>query len=90
MSRQLDALLGLVDAGERRPLTAAEAGRLRVALRAQDAARRSAGGLQRALLDARRERDAARTVSEAAGVDGSSVPPVMPPRASLKPPLAAP
>lgn len=73
MSRRLNSLLALVDVGEVRPLTAVEAGRLRVALRAQDAARRSAGGLQRSLLDARRERDAARTALAAADVGGSSV-----------------
>lgn len=89
MSRRLNSLLALVDAGETRPLTAVEAGRLRVALRAQDAARRSAGGLQRSLLDARRERDAARTALAAADVGGSSVLSAAPPRRALVAPLAA-
>lgn len=50
-------LLHLIDRAERGSLLAEEAQQLRNGIRALDAARRSAGGLQRSLLSARAERD---------------------------------
>ncbi|MDX2732846.1 hypothetical protein [Streptomyces sp. PA03-2a] len=50
-------LLHLIDRAERGSLLADEAQQLRDGIRALDAARRSAGGLQRSLLSARAERD---------------------------------
>lgn len=50
-------LLQLIDRAECGSLLAEEAQQLRDGIRALDAARRSAGGLQRSLLSARAERD---------------------------------
>ncbi|MFD5508979.1 hypothetical protein ACFWIB_14550 [Streptomyces sp. NPDC127051] len=57
MSRYLNQLLALVAIAEQRPLTEAEAGQLRTQLRALAVHRQQAGGLQRGLLETRRERD---------------------------------
>jgi hypothetical protein len=54
-------LLQLIDRAECGSLHAEEAQQLRDGIRALDAARRSAGGLQRSLLSARAERDQLRT-----------------------------
>lgn len=45
-TKYLAALLAIVDTAEERPLTAAEAGRLRTQLHALDANRRRVGGMQ--------------------------------------------
>jgi hypothetical protein len=46
MNKYLAALLALADIAEQRPLTPAEAGRLRTALRSYDGDRRRAGALE--------------------------------------------
>ncbi|MCX4778133.1 hypothetical protein [Streptomyces sp. NBC_01264] len=52
-TKYLAALLALVDLAEERPLTAAEAGRLRTQLHALDANRRRVGGMTAAANRAR-------------------------------------
>ncbi|MGA4875909.1 hypothetical protein [Streptomyces lydicamycinicus] len=57
MKPTVEQLLILADRAERGPLSAEEAAVLRTGIANLDAARRSAGGLQRALHDARAQLD---------------------------------